>query len=86
MWDSSHIHTHHTINQIGASHKVLSYKQFSDLSSKMGLINIHQPSVHLEGEYQGADRSVAAERLLIKCRHNKLQCLKFRVAEAKERS
>ena len=66
--------------------KALSYKQFSDLSSKMGLINIHQPSVHLEGEYQGADRSVAAERLLIKCRHNKLQCLKFRVAEAKERS
>ena len=43
--------------------KALSYKQFSDLSSKMGLINIHQPSVHLEGEYQGADRSVAAERL-----------------------
>ena len=21
MWDSSHIHTYHTINQIGASHK-----------------------------------------------------------------
>ena len=21
MWDSSHTHTHHTINQIGASHK-----------------------------------------------------------------
>jgi len=22
MWDSSHTHTHHTINQIGVSHKL----------------------------------------------------------------
>ena len=32
--------------------KALSHKQFSELLSKMGLINIYQPTVHLEGEYQ----------------------------------
>ena len=32
--------------------KALSFNQFSELISKMGLINIHLPSVHLEGEYQ----------------------------------
>ena len=32
----------------------LSHKQFSELLSKMGLINIYQPLVHLEGEYQGS--------------------------------
>ena len=32
--------------------KVLSHKQFSELLSKMGLINIYQPTIHLEGEYQ----------------------------------
>lgn len=37
--------------------KALTYKQFSELLSKMGLINIHQPSVHLKGEYQGHDKS-----------------------------
>ena len=30
----------------------MSHKQFSELLSKMGLINIYQPTVHLEGEYQ----------------------------------
>ena len=29
--------------------KDLSFNQFSELISKMGLINIHLPSVHLEG-------------------------------------
>ena len=32
--------------------KALSHKQFSELLSKMGLINIYQPTVHLKGEYQ----------------------------------
>ena len=32
--------------------KALSHKQFSELLSKIGLINIYQPTVHLEGEYQ----------------------------------
>ena len=32
--------------------KALSFNHFSKLISKMGLINIHLPSVHLEGEYQ----------------------------------
>ena len=32
--------------------KALSFNQFSELISKMGLINIHSPSVHLEREYQ----------------------------------
>ena len=32
--------------------KSLSFNQFSELISKMGLINIHLPSVHLEGDYQ----------------------------------
>ena len=32
--------------------KALSFNQFLELISKMGLINIHLPSVHLEGEYQ----------------------------------
>ena len=31
----------------------LYFKQFSELLSKMGLINIHQPLVHIKGEYQG---------------------------------
>ena len=32
--------------------KALGHKQFSALLSKMGVINIYQPKVHLEGEYQ----------------------------------
>ena len=31
--------------------KALSHKQFSELLSKTGLINIYRPTVHLEGEY-----------------------------------
>ena len=40
--------------------KALSHKQFSELLSKMGLINIYQPIVHLEGEYQ--DQSKCLEQ------------------------
>ena len=32
--------------------KALSFNQFSELISKMGLINIHLPSIHIKGEYQ----------------------------------
>ena len=32
--------------------KALSHEQFSELLSKMGLINIYQHTVHLEGEHQ----------------------------------
>ena len=35
----------------------VSHKQFSELLSKMGLINIYQPKVHLEGEYQDQGRT-----------------------------
>ena len=31
--------------------KALSFNHFLELISKMGLINIHLPSIHLEGEY-----------------------------------
>ena len=37
--------------------KALGHKQFSELLSKMGLINIYQPKVHLEGEYQDQGRT-----------------------------
>ena len=40
--------------------KALSHKQLSGLLSKMGLIKIYQPTVHLEGEYQdqGTDQTL----------------------------
>jgi len=41
--------------------KALSHKQFSKLLSKMGLSNIYQPTVHLEGEYQ--DQGSLCEQL-----------------------
>ncbi|XP_065633854.1 uncharacterized mitochondrial protein AtMg00810-like [Quercus suber] len=41
--------------------KALSHKQFSELLSKTGLINIYQPTIHLEGEYQ--DHSSCAKLL-----------------------
>ena len=34
--------------------KALGYKQFSELISKIGLINIYSPSVHPEGECQSS--------------------------------
>ena len=43
--------------------KALSYKQFSELVSKMGLINIYSFSVHLEGEYQSQGKKVAVMQL-----------------------
>ena len=42
--------------------KALSHKQFSELLSKMGLINIYQPTVHLEGEYEDQDQSKQLEQ------------------------
>ena len=41
--------------------KALSHKQFSELLSKMGLINIYQPTVHLEGEYQDHSKQKTQE-------------------------
>ena len=41
--------------------KALGHKQFFELLSKMGLNNIYQPKVHLEGEYQ--DQGRIAEQL-----------------------
>ena len=43
--------------------KALSYKQFSELVSKMGLINIYSSSVHLKGEYQSQGKKVAVKQL-----------------------
>ena len=41
--------------------KALSYKQFSKLVSKMGLINIYSSSIHLEGEYQSKKQESCSE-------------------------
>ena len=46
----NHVRTHCQLADLLT--KALGYKQFSELMSKMGLINIYSPSVHLEGEYQ----------------------------------
>ena len=43
--------------------KALSYKQFSELICKMGLINIYSPSVHLEGKYQSQEGKEVAVKV-----------------------
>ena len=43
-----------TVSWLICSLKLLNYNQFSILSCKMGMINIHTP-VALEGEYQNVD-------------------------------
>ena len=42
--------------------KALNHKQFSELLSKMGLINIYQPTVHLEGEYQDQSKRLEQQK------------------------
>ena len=46
--------------------KPLGLNQFSNLFSKMGMVNIHSPSAHLEGEYQSDERKGSKESCLIK--------------------
>ena len=46
----NHVRTHCQLADLLT--KALGYKQFSELISKIGLINIYSPSVHLEGECQ----------------------------------
>ena len=46
----NHVRTHCQLADLLT--KALSYKQFSELMSKMGLINIYPSSVHLERQYQ----------------------------------
>lgn len=47
--------------------KSLSFNQFSELLSKMGLINIHLPSAHLEGKYRIHEEN---KRMLMKKKLN----------------
>ena len=46
----NHVRTHCQLADLLT--KALGYKQFFELISKIGLINIYSPSVHLEGECQ----------------------------------
>ena len=46
--------------------KPLGLNQFSNLFSKMGMVNIHSPSAHLKGEYQSDERKGSKESCLIK--------------------
>lgn len=47
--------------------KSLSFNQFSELLSRMGLINIHLPSAHLEGKYRIHEEN---KRILMKKKLN----------------
>ena len=49
----NHVRTHCQL--VDLLTKVLGYKQFSEFISKMRLINIYSPLVHLEGECQRPD-------------------------------
>ena len=42
--------------------KALSHKEFSELLFKMRLINIYQPTVHLEGEYQDQGKNLEQKK------------------------
>ena len=46
----NHVRTHYQLTDLLT--KALGYKQFSELVSKMGLLNIYSSSVHLEGKCQ----------------------------------
>ncbi|XP_023909523.2 uncharacterized mitochondrial protein AtMg00810-like [Quercus suber] len=46
----NHVRTHCQV--VDLLIKALGHKQFSELTSKMGLLNIYSSSVHLEGEYE----------------------------------
>ena len=57
-----HVRTHYQLADVLT--KALSFNHFSELISKMGLINIHLPPVHLEGEYQKKKPSGQAEAIV----------------------
>ena len=57
-----HVRTHCQLADVLT--KALSFNHFSELISKMGLINIHLPPVHLEGEYQKKKPSGQAEAIV----------------------
>ena len=55
----NHVRTHCQLADLLT--KALGYKQFSELISKMGLINIYSPSVHLEGECQSSNAAATEQ-------------------------
>ena len=55
----NHVRTHCQLADLLT--KALGYKQFSELISKMGLINIYSPSVHLEGECQSSNAAAIGQ-------------------------
>ena len=57
-----HVRTHCQL--VDVQTKALSFNHFSELISKMGLINIHLPPVQLEGEYQKKKPSGQAEAIV----------------------
>ena len=56
----NHVRTHCQLADLLT--KALGFKQFSELMSKMGLINIYSPSVHLEGVCQSSKVSASVTR------------------------
>lgn len=54
--------------------KALSLNQFSSLLSKMGIVNIHSPAAHLEGEYQDIE-SKKREQPKEKNEKNQIKCM-----------
>jgi len=54
----NHLRTHCQL--VDLLTKALGFKQFSELVSKMGLLNIYSSSVHLEGRCQRQDRASLA--------------------------
>ena len=65
----NHLRTHCQL--VDLLTKALGYKQFSELVSKMGLLNIYSSSVHLEGKCQRQDHaSLAAAPVQLSLPHN----------------
>ena len=58
----NHVRTHCQL--VDLLTKALGHKQFSELTSKMRLLNIYSSSVHLKGEYEKKDDASLAATLV----------------------
>ena len=56
--------------------KALSLNQFSSLLSNMGIVNIHSPIAHLEGESQNVE-SKKRDQLKEKNEKNQIKCMLY---------
>ena len=54
--------------------KALGMNQFCSLLSKMGMVNIHSPSVHLEGEYQNHKQERSQLQIEERNEEDKISC------------